>query len=138
VDGLRLRDGLIRTYTQLWSSFAISGVMHAAAIYLIPSPMNISFSSRSVGFFQFFIWQAAAITLEDFVLYLWRTAVGKTQERRLWHRVVGYAWVICWFAFSLPYFMDIMLKMKNFEKPMLPFTVMEAVIPYGSFCSASR
>jgi uncharacterized membrane protein len=100
--------------------------------------MNISFSSRSVGFFQFFIWQAAAITLEDFVLYLWRTAVGTTQERRLWHRLVGYAWVICWFAFSLPYFMDIMLKMKNFEKPMLPFTVMEAVVPYASFCSASR
>ncbi|KAH8723050.1 toxin biosynthesis protein [Phaeosphaeriaceae sp. PMI808] len=137
VDGLQLRDGLIRTYTQLWSSFAISGVMHAASIYLIPSPMNIPFYERSIGFFQFFILQAAAITLEDFVLYLWESAFGKAQGHRLWHRVVGYTWVIYWFAFSLPYFLDNILKLKNFEEPMLPFTVMEALVPYASFCSAS-
>ena len=92
-------------------------------------------NQQFVGFFQFFILQAAAITLEDFVLYLWRTAFGKTQEPRLWHKAFGYAWVISWFAFSLPYFLDIILKLKNLEKPMLPFTVMGALVPHAAFCS---
>ncbi|PGH15363.1 hypothetical protein AJ80_05547 [Polytolypa hystricis UAMH7299] len=135
VDAVYLPPGTFRTYTQLWLSFMISGVMHAVSIYLIPAPLNIPFRERSLGFFQFFILQAAAITFEDFVQYLYRNVAPGAKRSSWWHRLLGYGWTICWFAFSLPYFLDIMLKMKNMEKPMLPFTLLKPVVPYVSICA---
>ncbi|KAI1912870.1 hypothetical protein LOZ53_003085 [Ophidiomyces ophidiicola] len=134
VDALHLRRGTLRTYTQLWLSFAISGIMHSAAIYLIPSPLNITFRERSLGFFQFFMLQATAITFEDFVQYIYKNLVSNLPQRP-WQRWLGHLWVIFWFAFSLPYFLDIMLKLKSMEKPMLPFTIMKPLVPYASICS---
>ncbi|GFF55326.1 hypothetical protein IFM46972_10238 [Aspergillus udagawae] len=135
-DLLHLRPGTIRTYIRLWLSFAISGVMHWAAIYIIPAPMNLSFSERSVGFVKFFLLQAAAITLEDFVQFLYqRIAPGMAATPRRWHRWLGHAWAVFWFGFSLPFFLDIMLKMKNLEEPLLPGTVMRPLVPYLAACA---
>ncbi|KAL5364128.1 putative toxin biosynthesis protein [Aspergillus floccosus] len=134
VDSLGLRPGLVRTYVQLGLSFAISGVMHAAAIYICPSPLNIPFRERSLGFFQFFMLQAAAITFEDFVQYCADRWIWTGVVRPRWVSCVAYTWVVGWFAFSLPYFLDIMLKMKAMEKPMLPVSVMKPVVPYLAMC----
>jgi hypothetical protein len=110
--------------------------MHWAAIYIIPAPMNLSFSERSVGFVKFFLLQAAAITLEDFVQFLYqRIAPGMAATPRRWHRWLGHAWAVFWFGFSLPFFLDIMLKMKNLEEPLLPGTVMRPLVPYLAACA---
>lgn len=111
--------------------------MHSVAIYTIPAPLNLPFRQRSLGFLQFFMLQAAAITAEDAVQYVYARAFGPGNHPRLWQRWLGYVWVVCWFGFSLPYFLDIMLQMKSLEKPMLPFTVVGSVVPYLAMCSGS-
>lgn len=137
VNMLGLPTGTVRTYVQLALSFAISGVMHAVAIYILPSPLNISFYERSFGFFQFFMLQAAAITFEDFVSFCTRRVLGAGFMQSRWRKLISYAWVVSWFGYSLPYFLDIMLRMKSMESPMLPFSVMKPVVPYIALCPAS-
>ncbi|KAJ5190086.1 hypothetical protein N7491_007871 [Penicillium cf. griseofulvum] len=133
-DMIKLQPGTIHRYTRLWLSFAISGVMHATSTYIIPAPLNLSFSDRSLGFFQFFLLQAAAITAEDVVLWLY-PRIAPTSTHRWRFQWVGYAWVICWFGYSLPFFLDIFLKMKNVEKPMLPFTLLKPAVPFLAMCT---
>lgn len=135
-DLLCLRPGsLIRTYARLWLSFAISGVMHATSIYILPAPMNVSFRERSLGFVQFFLLQAAAITAEDFVGWIHRRLLPATSTSHLGYRLMGYVWVVCWFGYSLPFFLDILLKMKTFESPMLPFSLLGSIAPYVTMCN---
>lgn len=126
---------MIRKYTRLWLSFAISGVMHATSIYILPAPMNLSYRDRSLGFVQFFLLQAAAITAEDFCGWIGRQILPGTFTSYSRYRVLGYLWVVCWFGYSLPFFLDILLKMKTFETPMLPFSLLGSVVPYVSMCN---
>ncbi|KAJ5381439.1 uncharacterized protein N7496_003867 [Penicillium cataractarum] len=74
--------GVIRTYARIWLSFAISGIMHATSIYILPAPMNISYRERSLGFVQFFLLQAAAITAEDFVGWIHHRLLPATSTSR--------------------------------------------------------
>lgn len=127
--------GVIRTYARLWLSFAISGIMHATSIYILPAPMNLSYRERSLGFVQFFLLQAAAITAEDFVGWINRQFLPATFTSHFGYRLLGYLWVVFWFGYSLPFFLDILLKMKTFESPMLPFSLLGSVVPYVSMCN---
>jgi len=54
-DFLRIQRGTkISSNLQLWAAFAISGVMHAVSMLMLPAPTNITFEDKSVGMMQFF------------------------------------------------------------------------------------
>ncbi|EAW11042.1 wax synthase family protein [Aspergillus clavatus NRRL 1] len=122
VDFLGIRRGTnASSYTQLWLAFTISGVMHAASQLLMPRPVNIEPKDIAIGIFLFFPWQAAMITLEDFVIWLWKRRFGP--ENPTWAPLVGYLWVMLTFWISLPFPGNSMARLKMGEVPPLPFTV---------------
>ncbi|OJD31014.1 toxin biosynthesis protein [Diplodia corticola] len=124
VDVVGIKRGTnTSSYMQLWFSFAISGVMHAASMTLMPCPASVSEWDRWSGLVFYFLWQAAAITFEDFVLFVWRSAFGGGGESRTWKSVVGYVWVTCSFWFSLPMAADVMLKLRMGEVSPFPWTL---------------
>lgn len=124
VDALGIKRGTnTSSYTQLWISFAISGVMHAASMTLMPCPANVPEWDRWRGLLLYFIWQAAVITTEDFVIYFWRNVWGGGQEKRMWKRLVGYVWVTWSFWTSLPWAADVLLKLRMGETSPFPGTV---------------
>lgn len=98
-------------------TFAVSGVFHAASILLMPSPANVSFNERTAGIMYYFLWQAAVITLEDFLQWAWKRAFGEPKGPT---HVLGYLWVICSFWISLPWAGDVMLRVKMGEVAPLP------------------
>jgi len=117
------------SYTQLWLSFLISGLGHAASIVVLPSPDNITFSERSYGLVAFFLFQAAAITIEDFVLWL-----RGPRSSSVFGSLLGYGWVAGTLWYSLPLAGDVYVRMRLGEKPLLPFTVIGPwvkMLPYG-------
>ena len=100
----------LSSYTQLYVAFFLSAVFHFAG--------EFTYERRIVyRSFKFFILQAVAITLEDFVVYLSKRFLlqrgikfspGGADE--CWTeavvRVVGYCWVILWFCLTLPVYVD--------------------------------
>lgn len=64
--------------------------------------------TASTGALIFFLLQAPAIIFEHAIIGLARQA-GFTQPT-LVTRVIGYIWVCCWFAFSLPFWMDLHIR----------------------------
>jgi len=124
VKALGIRRGTnLSSYTQLWLAFFTSGFFHAASILLMPSPINITFRERTTGIMLFFLWQAAAVTTEDFVQYLWKTICGSPKRGSQWPTVVGFCWVILSFWISLPWAGDVLMRVKMGETSPLPFTV---------------
>src|SRR4051812_9514575 len=93
---LRIPRGTnLSSYTKLYISFFISGVFHAFSQMQMPCPVNITAKERTLGFFLFFVWQAAFITFEDFVQWLSRKMnFGRLSREnstlRIW---IGYFWV---------------------------------------------
>ncbi|KAK2874944.1 hypothetical protein FQN49_001918 [Arthroderma sp. PD_2] len=122
VDAVGVRRGTnTSSYTQLWLAFTISGVMHALSQLLMPRPANITPSEIVIGIFLFFPCQAAMITIEDFVIWLWKKYFGMQTPR--WAPVLGYLWVVCALWFALPFAGDSMVHLKMGEVPPLPFTL---------------
>ncbi|KAI1422000.1 membrane bound O-acyl transferase family-domain-containing protein [Xylaria sp. FL1777] len=126
VDALGIRRGTNwSSYTTLYLAFLFSGTFHALSQRQMPCPVDVSDSERVVGFFLFFVWQAAAITVEDFVQWSW----GRyTKERGLSRnifisRVVGYIWVTWCIWTSLPLAGDTFLRMRLGEESFLPFSL---------------
>lgn len=97
--------------------------MHAASMTLMPCPANVPEWDRWRGLLLYFIWQAAVITTEDFVIYFWRNVWGGGQEKRMWKRLVGYVWVTWSFWASLPWAADVLLKLRMGETSPFPGTV---------------
>lgn len=97
-------------------TFTVSGIFHALSILLMPCPKNITFYERTAGIMYYFLWQAAVITLEDFVQWLWKKAFGSPKGPT---HIIGYLWVICSFYLSLPLAGDVMLRVKMGETPPL-------------------
>ena len=96
--------------TQLYLAFFLSALVHFSGEFMFERRLV----SRS---FRFFFLQALAITLEDFFIstakrLLLRCGIklepGKTDES--WAeaalRVVGYCWVVLWFCWTSPVWMD--------------------------------
>ena len=52
---------------------------------------------------RFFLLQAAGITLEDAVIAL-GSRLGYKESKAF--KLIGFAWVFAWFAFSMPMFLD--------------------------------
>ncbi|EFE29743.1 aminotransferase GliI [Trichophyton benhamiae CBS 112371] len=122
VDAVGIHRGTnASSYTQLWLAFTISGVMHALSQLLMPRPANITPGEIVIGIFLFFPCQAAMITAEDFVIWLWKKRLGL--QTPLWAPAVGYVWVVCALWFSLPFAGDAMVRLKMGEVSPLPFTL---------------
>lgn len=122
----------ISSYTKLYLAFLISGSFHALGQLHLPRPANISASECSLGFLLFFIWQAIAITAEDFVIWVWRNSMGKGNTKgkgmkRLNH-LVGYAWVLLSMWFSLPLVGDTVLKLRVGTGSFLPFSPTKSLV----------
>ncbi|KIY68787.1 hypothetical protein CYLTODRAFT_443134 [Cylindrobasidium torrendii FP15055 ss-10] len=86
-------------YTQLYSAFILSGLLHVSADYAVAD----KWVRNSM---VFFILQAVGITLEDVVThYLWKIELSsrwKGGAQRLgW--MMGYIWVSLWFIYTLPF-----------------------------------
>ncbi|KAI1778795.1 membrane bound O-acyl transferase family-domain-containing protein [Hypoxylon cercidicola] len=129
VDFLSIPRGTnLSSYLQIWLAFAISGFMHAQSMLLLPHPSNITFSERTVGVMAFFMWQAAAITMEDFVQWLWSKYSGGREASPWISRFVGYAWVIWSFWVSLPWAADVMMRIRLTEESFLGFSMLRSII----------
>lgn len=84
------------SYTQLYTAFLLSGLIHAGGDYIILKHFPL-FPIR------FFLLQAVAITLEDFVIWLTKpihASLGRTS------RFIGYVWVVSWLVWSGPLWLD--------------------------------
>ncbi|CAK5284958.1 unnamed protein product [Mycena citricolor] len=96
------------SYTQLYTAFLISGLLHyAAEVYALDFWHG--------GALHFFLAQAVAITVEDFVKYLGRRAGLGPRSRAV--RYLGYLWVTAWFTLSVPWWMNPLARAGMFEQP---------------------
>jgi len=94
---LAFRPGsLPSAYTQLYTAFLLSGLVHVAGDYII---------LKHLPFFpiRFFLLQAAGITLEDFVIWLTKPIHAHLGWTR---KLIGFIWVISWFVWSGPLWLD--------------------------------
>ena len=131
VDSLGIKHGTnMSSYTQLWLAFLFSGTFHALSQLTLPSPINITISERTTGFLLFFVWQAAAITFEDFVQWLWKQAGGSTTGSSRLRTLLGYIWVTCSMWYSLPMVGDTFLRTRLGVETFLPFTIVGSWMKY--------
>ncbi|KAJ8462353.1 hypothetical protein ONZ45_g17968 [Pleurotus djamor] len=82
---------------ELYSAFFISGLFHYTTEYFI-------FQNWSSGAIRFFILQAVAIHLEGIVIDFASSRLGSKQNK-MWE-VIGYIWVLQWFTWSLPIWIE--------------------------------
>lgn len=81
-NSLRIpRGSNLSSYSKLYLAFFISGSFHALGQLHLPRPSNITAAECSIGFFLFFVWQATAITIEDFVQWLVRKSGWRVSEK---------------------------------------------------------
>lgn len=116
------RGTTLASYTHIWLAFFISGFMHAQSMALLPRPANISVLEVTAGTLYFFLWQALAITLEDFALWLWK-ASGRSNASACWKTGLGYLWVVLSMWISLPWAANVMMRLRLTEESFLGFTV---------------
>jgi len=94
---LQLPRGTFATYFKLFTAFFLSGLIHAIGDYML-------FQNFSEGTsIQFFLLQAVGITLEDAVIAL-ASYLGYKESKAF--KLIGFAWVLAWFAFSMPMSLD--------------------------------
>ncbi|KAF8971274.1 membrane bound O-acyl transferase family-domain-containing protein [Flammula alnicola] len=99
------------TYFKLFAVFFMSGLIHPVGDYVIMHNWVMPHA------LQCFLLQAVAITLEDGILALARRA-GLPSS---WFtRIIGYLWVILWFAFSIPFWMDPEVPFGFFDQQAYP------------------
>ena len=97
---------LFTTYFKLFTSFLISGLIHATGDYVLYH----NFSQG--GALRFFLLQAVAITFEDTVIAIFSrlplVELGVRGGGKIYsaYKLVGYIWVFAWFTFSMPIWLD--------------------------------
>ncbi|KAF8993323.1 membrane bound O-acyl transferase family-domain-containing protein [Cyathus striatus] len=97
---LHLSPGLLSRYIQLFTCFFLSGLYHAAADWAMShDPHSIA------NVFKYFVLQAVAVTVEDFILYLGKK-IGVTSVPR----VVSYTWVLGWMGLSGPLWIETIVE----------------------------
>ncbi|KAJ7513074.1 membrane bound O-acyl transferase family-domain-containing protein [Mycena galericulata] len=90
---LRLSPGgNASAYVQLYTAFLLSAAVHYGA-------ETMALRHPRGGAFAFFMLQAVAITVEDFLFFLLRQAGVKEGRIVRW---LGYTWTWAWFALVLP------------------------------------
>ncbi|CAA7260718.1 unnamed protein product [Cyclocybe aegerita] len=103
----------ITTYFKLFIVLTLSAFMHLVGDYAVFHGWTRS------GALHTFILQAVAIVLEDRFLAMARKAGFKETQ---FSRCLGYVWVIVWFSFSLPYWIDPAVPVGSLEDhfPFMP------------------
>ncbi|KAF3314607.1 hypothetical protein TWF173_004689 [Orbilia oligospora] len=100
---------LIRRYFLLFSAFAWSGIIHAGGVYFVtvtnPVPFKDStpVSSRPAWYVSgyFFYVQAVAVTLEDFIMWLFGISTEEKEvQKRPVRRFLGTVYTFAWFIWS--------------------------------------
>lgn len=83
------------TYSKIFVTFFISGLLHQVADFSNGMPWNQS------GSLKFFCVQAGGIVVEDTVQLIYRLISGAKLEDppRLWTRLVGYIWMVFFMLF---------------------------------------
>ncbi|CDO77904.1 hypothetical protein BN946_scf184692.g2 [Trametes cinnabarina] len=110
------------SYTQLYTAFALSGVMHVWGDFVLGS----EHIGKSMGFF---LANACAITFEDAVIAASRRLLGHRQEPTRWTKRIGYLWVIAWFYLVGPLFVDWYTQFPGIaHEEFLPFSLIRS--PY--------
>lgn len=117
-----VRGTTLASYMHIWLAFFISGCMHAQSMALLPRPANITLYEATAGIMHFFLWQALAITFEDFVMWLWKTS-GKSDAPMAWKAGIGYLWVVISMFISLPWAANVMMRLRLTEESFLGFSV---------------
>jgi hypothetical protein len=121
---LGIRHGTnLSSYTQIWFSFLLSGYFHASSHLILPSPIDVSVAERTYPIFLFFVLQAAAITIEDMVQWIWCKGLGYGDSKTKWRQIVGYVWVVGWLLFSVKFPALAYLKTRVGLESPLPFTI---------------
>lgn len=96
------------SYIQLYIAFFLSGIVHFIGDFILEKRMVY----RS---YKFFLLQAVAITIEDFVIYIAKRSLRRGENLKPgkvgpWTEVVtkfvGYCWVILWLTSTLPGWLD--------------------------------
>ncbi|KAL2070386.1 hypothetical protein VTL71DRAFT_13412 [Oculimacula yallundae] len=83
------------TYSQIFVTFFISGVVHAIGDW------SNGLEWAHSGAIKFFYFQAAGIVVEDAVQLIYRVITGRDLKSppRLWTRMLGYVWVAFFLLF---------------------------------------
>ena len=135
VDAIGIPRGtMLSSYIQLWLAFLMSGIGHAASILVLPSPVNITLDERTTGLVWFFLSQAALITLEDLIQWLWNRFTIIRSHHASFNTIVGYIWVVWTLWYTLPMAGDVYVRMRLGEKSMLPFTLFGPLIRVWDTC----
>ncbi|KAJ7757460.1 membrane bound O-acyl transferase family-domain-containing protein [Mycena metata] len=112
---MRLRPGSnTSAYVQLYTAFVMSGWVH----YL---GETMAFRHWQGGAFIFFLLQAVAITLEDFLIFLAKRAGFRAGSAA---RLVGYVWTCAWLAWSLPIWQMPLVRGGLYDKEAMPVSVL--------------
>jgi len=107
----------------------MTSTLHAQANLITPVPSNIDYYERTAGMFQFFMWQAFAISLEDSVQGVWKLAcktIGVDRQSRamtLFERNAGRVWVCTSMWISMPWAADLTLRFRFGDELMVPFSL---------------
>lgn len=94
---LGLPKGRLRNYFSLYVAFTISGLIHYFGDYMI-------IQDWSGGSLIYFTLQAVAITFEDGAVGLVRRSGVKVPP--ILAKLIGYLWVVAWFSFAIPIWME--------------------------------
>jgi len=122
-DVLGLPKGtLLRRYALIWLTFIMSGLFH------IVGEVGAGVFFSEDGSFFFYTAQAAAIMVEDLVVYLWNR--NDNSEKRVtprWEAWVGRLWVFLWMAWVTPGWFYPMNRLTS-GIPVLPYSPARAIL----------
>ena len=120
----------LSSYTQLYTAFILSGLIHCLGDAMV----RTDYFGAS---FLFFFIQAVAITVEDAIIAAAGKA-GSSASPSPVMRAIGYAWVWCWFAYSVPLMVDLQVAAGLAKSEMLPVSPIRFVLQaleFGSYSS---
>ncbi|OSC99675.1 hypothetical protein PYCCODRAFT_1372634 [Trametes coccinea BRFM310] len=107
-------------YTQLYTGFALSGIMHVWGDVML----GTSYIGNSM---KFFLANACAITVEDAVIAVARKMFGVGGGPTKWTIQLGYLWVIAWFYMVGPLFVDWFVQVPGVTtEEFLPFSLIRS------------
>ena len=108
------------TVAQTMTAFFLSALVHAGGDYAI----HRSFE-KSGPTFQFFLLQPAAILIEEIAIRGARSTVPVRIPNLAW-RGVGYLWVVLWFAWCAPPWLDAITSSGgNVRTKLIPLKMLE-------------
>ncbi|KAI5855836.1 membrane bound O-acyl transferase family-domain-containing protein [Tricharina praecox] len=112
-DCLGIREGTARFLVVVGTSFTISAVGHASAIWTADK-------SLGGGALRFFLMQAAGVGVETGVVAVWRRVGGGNVQ---WGKWVGYAWTLAWLTYTCPMQAEEMVTIGLFKTDPVPWSV---------------